>query len=272
MWQKLFINFLTIFISTEVCASPWNIEVGENKNFATYRYYSTNQYFDLHGNKQRKNSDFSKKELQFLSEYGVSRNWNIGFNLFGNNQIDSNSDKTNYELTGISRTDLFARRQLYRGNDYAISSQMSVSLPAYYINKNADGRVLYERTAAELALFAGYNFEMLNQNHWLASKIAYRHRTGVFDDQYLLSAQMGLRAHEKLAIIPEINITQSAKEIDQPLNSIAGDNNYNLTNAQISVAYNLTDNVSLQLGVFQHVAGRNAGAGGGGFLSLWLEL
>ena len=272
MWQKLFIKCLAIFISTEVYASPWNIDVDESNNFATYRYYSTNEYFDLHGNKQRKNSDFSKKELQVLSEYGLSENWNIGFNLFGNNQIDSNSHKTNYELTGISRTDLFARRQLYRNDDYAISSQMSVSLPAYYTNKNADGKVLYEKLAAELALFAGYNFEALGQHHWAASKIAYRHRTGVFDDQYLLSTQMGLRVHEKLAIIPEINITQSAKEIATPLNSIAGDNNYNLTNAQISVAYDITDNVSLQLGLFQHVAGKNAGAGGGGFLSLWLEL
>jgi hypothetical protein len=149
---------------------------------------------------------------------------------------------------------------------------MSLSLPAYYINKNADGKVLYERLAAELALFAGYNFEVLTQNHWLASKVAYRHRTGVFDDQYLLSAQMGLRAHEKLAIIPEINITQSAKEIATPLSSIAGDNNYNLSNAQISVVYNLTDDTAIQIGAFQHVAGKNAGAGGGGFLSLWLEL
>ncbi len=279
MLGKLFINLMfSLALASEVRASPWNIETGQWRNFVTYRYYATDKYFDTKGEKVAKSSDFSKNELQFLAEYGVAPKWNIGFNVFSSKQTDRNGDVVNYDLQGISRSDLFARRELYRDDDYALAAQGSFSLPSYYPNKTANSKILYEKAAAELALLMGANFDLLPNNdgflnaNWVAGKIAYRYRSGTFDDQYLLGAQLGLRINEKLAIIPEVNITQSTQLISQSLASVAGDNNYNLTNAQFSLAYNISNSTAVQIGFFQHLSGKNAGAGGGGLFSLWLAL
>jgi hypothetical protein len=275
---RLFIRFeiiilLLVLLASNTYANPWNFEKGAGQFISTYRYYATTGYFDIDGERRPKFGTFNKNELQLSADYGVAKKWNIGAEIFASRQSDEQNGSNIIEFTGISRADLRASYQLYRDAKYALAIQPSISLPPYYIKKYyAGGNPTFEHGAAALALATGYNFNFMSQNHWLASRLAYRHRLGdKLYDQYHLSAQAGLRVNDIIAFIPELNYTGLISSQKRAFNGIAGDNNYELLNAQLSVAYSIKPNTTLQIGAFRHLLGNNAGAGGGGIISLWLN-
>jgi hypothetical protein len=265
--------FLICLNVTQAIASPWNLQKNQIQTISTYRYYSTSDYFDIDGERRPKLGSFNKNELQLSVDYGLSEKWNIGAEMFVSRQSDNQNGDNIIEFVGINRADLRLNYQLFRNAKYAVALQPSVSLPPYYFHKYyAFGTPSFEKGAGEIAILAGYNFQLFQQNHWLASKIAYRHRlSDKLQDQYSLGMQAGLRLNDKIAIIPELNYTGLTSNAPKSFTTIAGDNNYDLLNTQISVAYQLNPSATLQIGAFRHLIGNNAGAGGGGLISLWLN-
>lgn len=260
-------------IDTKAYASPWNRPKGDSVHFITTRYYATDEFFDRQGHKRAKDGIFKKYEAQYYAEYGLDTAWTLGYNLFASHQRDTSPARASViELRGLTRADLFARYQLYRDDVYALAVQPSVSLPPYYTTEKIADSVLYDQPSAEVAVLAGRNVQVDGRTHWLAGKAAYRHRAGALDDQWLLEAQAGIKLTEALTFIPELSYTRSVHSITTQLRTIAGDNNYNLTKWHASFAYDLTSALTLQAGVFQHVAGVNVGAGGGGLFSVWMKL
>jgi hypothetical protein len=273
MWYVLFLFCFLCGSVNGTNASPWNRQKGESSHFFTARTYATDSYFDINGKKHAKGGNFTKYEAQYYAEYGVTPAWTVGYNLFASHQRDSSPSRASIiELRGLTRADLFARYQLYRDDTYAIALQPSLTLPPYYTTQKIADAVLYDQPAAEAAMLVGRNFLFYGKSHWLSAKAAYRHRGGALDDQYIVEAQAGIRLTDALSFIPEWSHIHAASPITVPLRTIAGDNNYTLTKLHASLAYQLTSALTLQAGAFQHVAGVNAGAGGGGLFSLWIQL
>ncbi len=277
------ITLLSGLLPSLAYSAAWTLDEGEEQHFITYRYYSTDSFFDRQGNERDKRGEFTKNEINYYAEYGWNADWTIGTSLFLTHEEDRqrfdvqdpvtgtfSEQQRTLELQGLSRADVFARYQVYRDDTYAVAVQPLLTLPPAYVG-GIPSEVTQEDGAIELGVLAGRNFELFGRKHYADSKLAYRHRFGDGDDQYILEALAGLSLADDWTLIPELQYTDAVGGIDSALTTIAGQNDYRLFKLQLSALYQITDGVGIQAGGFRHVSGRNTGAGGGGLLSLWLS-
>jgi protein XagA len=264
-------------------AGSWTLPEGEKQLILTTRFYATVNYFDGQGNLQAKRGRYRKREVQQYGEYGLSDVWTLGANVAYSSAKDvtradafalgddpAASDRS-ISISGLNRAELFARYQLYRDDVYAFAVQPLVALPPWYVRNQPDG-IPADPMEAELAVLGGRNFSLFGQSHYADFATAYRVRGQSLNDQLRFHAAIGLNLNERWTLLPEFDHTQNLGGITFATTTITGQNDYDLSKAQLSVLYHLSSRFSLQGGAFSHVDGRNTGAGGGGLLSVWIRL
>ncbi len=247
-------------------AGAWLQRPGETLFIQNAVFYATGEAFDASG---RRVSDpgFRKFEYNPYMEYGVNADWTLGASLFFQYLEQDNAQSGVLSNQGLGESELFARYKLLEEKGYALALQPSVTLPGHYFS--SDGPVAgREDWDAELTALAGYGFSLFGRDHYIEGKAAYRHRSGILDDQYRLSAGMGIGISEGWRIAPELSWTGRTQGGGSAV-SIAGQNDYELVKAQLSVVWEFSDRCAVQFGGYRHVSGEDTGAGGGVLLALW---
>ncbi len=211
--------------------------------------------------------DFTKIELNPYYEYGWDDRLTVGLSPFFH-YIDQQSTTGGSESNlGLAETEVFARYKVIEQGDWVFSLQPTLKLPSLYTDSSG---VKAGRTAmdAELAALFGIGFDAWGEHHFAGLEAAYRHRFGELDDQFITHATLGLGINEQWQVVTE---AESIFRVDDRAGavSVSGQNNYNLTKAQISAIYKLEDGRAWQAGFYRHIAGRDTGAGGGILLSHW---
>ncbi len=268
---------------SDAYGGAWTLEKGKQQYIVTYRSYATVAYFSGNGDRRDKLGRFNKQEVNVYSEYGVTNDLTAGVSLFVSRSSDvsranaytafeeSAPMSSKIELSGLRRTELFLRSQLYRDDAYVFSLQPVVSLPGYYVT-HSEGSAIADAFEWGADAMGGLNFSLLGRMHFADLSAGYRVRGDGLGDQYRLHAGVGLSLDDDWTLLPELDTTISATGIHLATTTITGQNDYDLTKAQLSAVYKVNDRVRLQGGIFDHVAGRNTGAGGGGLLSVWISL
>ncbi len=269
-----------VLLPTGAIAAAWTLPEDLAQHIVTYRYYSTDQFFDARGKKQDKRGHYRKHEAQYYGEYGVTDRITTGLSLIASREKDipridafdlnNASSAETISISGLTRSDVFARYQLYRDNRNALSVQGTVTMPALY-TEELPNTIVKDDWAGEIALSAGRNFAWLGQYHFVDLQAGYRYRRGILGNQINMQATLGLRPYADWLVLAQWRQTAAVGGINYAATTITGQNDHDLTVAQLSLAHNIHEQVTLEVGGFSHIDGRNTGAGGGGMVSVWLR-
>lgn len=220
-------------------------------------YYRSDRYWDGRGH-SRKQPTFNKLELNPYVEYGLTDETTLGANLFVQ-QLSQGS----HDNWALSDSEIFSRHTLFSKNTLMLSVEPLLKLPSFHVRDTLPkgGSDSFD---AQLAALAGYGFEWLGKHHYADANMAYRHRfDGALGDQLKTRIALGLSIIDSLQIIPALSYTHSLESPHAMAFSESGQTNYDLLKAECAVAYTLATQQVIQLGVFSHLQGRNAGAGDG---------
>lgn len=245
-------------------AGAWTLPAGEWEMHNSLLYYTSDEFFN-----ERRNRDpisrYDKVEFATYGEYG----WDDTLTLGGNVALNATTTQAANEWNhGISDPEFFARKRLWKGDSAVFSLQPLVKLPSV----SRDSRLPRSGTRewdAELRLLGGTSFQWINHHHYFDAGLAYRKRFGDLADQVRFDLTLGLRATEKLTIMPQLFTTWRLEEPNRSDRAQIFENDYNLVKPQLSAVYALTESSALQGGFFHDVYGKNSGQGSGVFISTW---
>ncbi|MGL5138770.1 MAG: hypothetical protein ACRC7G_13485 [Beijerinckiaceae bacterium] len=208
-------------------------------------------------------SRFTKAELGVFIEYGLTDTLTIGAlprfefreNRFGM-QADTNR--------GLSDSDIFLRSVLWRDNASVLSLQGTVIVPGGYDRRArlplGDGAFGYEAR-----LLAGHNFKVGEMPAFVELQVGYRFRAGSPADIVKVDATLGLRPADKWLIL-----LQSLSDFSVR-NQGTGGTDFDVSKLQISVVREIAPNVSIQLGAYKEIYGRNLNRGAAVLTALWIR-
>ncbi|MEK6747529.1 MAG: hypothetical protein AABY33_10925 [Pseudomonadota bacterium] len=245
-------------------AGAWTKSQGKGLLIQNFSYYSTDKYFDNSGNTQPINS-YAKYELNPYIEYGL-RDWlTIGANLFVE-RASQNGD-INW---GIGDSEFFARVRLLEKDSWVFSLEPMVKLPSLD-DKTDTPKIGNNNFDSGLTLAVGYGFKYRGLDHFINVDSGYRHRLGTPRDQLKFSATAGISVTNKTKILSQVFHTRMVTGNNSAIFTQSSSDDYDLTKLQISGMYKIYDSISLQVGAFTNVAGRNTGSGDGGLLAISKE-
>jgi len=239
-------------------------------------FYHNDTFFTPDGKRQSQ-PDYTKYELNYYAEYGLRDDLTLGANLFVH-QVEQETvredGQTRLSLsnTGLGDNELFVRWRVHEGEQYAISLQPLLKLPATY-TANRLPRGGRKKADAELAAQLGYAFEAFGRSHYADARLGYRHRFGEnINDQWRAEVVFGLNLNARWRFLPAIYTIWASEIPADTAFTQSGDNDFDLIKLEGAFEYQLSERLSLLFGAFSHVDGRNSGAGYGLFTGTGLRL
>lgn len=251
-----------------VWAAAWTLPQGKGQVITTASYYSTDRYYSASGTEFTQPA-YHKRSLDSLVEYGLRDEVTVGgtLRLEGLSQRHYSTGASEHN-TGIGNTDLFVRYKFWEQNGTVLAVQPMLILPR--VIDNGDYPELGSaHTAVEMRGLAATSFAWGGQYHFANVELAYRHRTGAPADQWQVDATLGLRPAKDWLVLGQWFSTWRADGLGMTTPTITDEENYELAKLQLTVVYDWSEAVSLQLGGFGHVRSRNTGGGGGMLASVW---
>lgn len=248
-------------------AGAWTLPKGAGELYLTGNYYSADKYYNASGD-DVSIPEFSKYELNPYYQYGYDNGLTVGVSAFLqqiNQDLANGAESDNW---GLGNTEVFARWRAYEDRQWVVSIQPLVAFPTYYADD--DPRAGREDFDGEVKALAGFHFDAMGRSHYVDAGFGYRARLGDEHDQWRANMTLGLALNEKWTLMPQIDVARAVGGTGNGV-SVAGVNDYDLTKVQLSGAYKLDDQYTLQLGAFSHVDGENTGAGGGVLFSVWMH-
>ncbi len=256
-----------VFMVSGVCAqralaAAWTQAKGKAQLITTLSSYASDRYFDLAGKRQPQ-STYAKQELSAYGEYGIEDWLTLGGTAF-----IARAEHNDEDNWGLPDTELFLRARLWQEHGWVLSAAPLVKLPGF-APRDHQPFIGSAKPAAGMQLSVGYGFEALGQHHFIALDGSYWHRTGVADDQLRLDATLGIGITPEITFMPQLFLTRRAHPRGASAFTQSSGDDYDLLTMRGSVLYALEENLSLQVGVYQDVRGKNAGAGTGALVALW---
>ncbi len=249
-------------IASIAYAGAWTQKASNILLINNFSYYINDRYFDNSGKKQHI-PDYQKYEINPYIEYGLRDGLTIGANLFFQRVSQDNiaGSHTNSNI-GIGDTELFIRKRLWQEDGWIFSAMPLIKLPSLE-SKYAQPNIGSNNYDMELTLSGGYGFKALNLNHFINIDASYRHRFGSPHDQLKLTTSAGISVSKNTMLLTQIFTTTRVNSNTNPLFTQSSGDDYDLTKLQISTIYKIDNKLSLQIGAFHNLDGRNIGNGNG---------
>lgn len=245
-------------------AGAWTRPEGNLQVITTALAYQTDRRFDNNGTSVPQ-PRYRKQEINPYIEYGLRDGLTVGANLF----LQRLDDSTN-TTTGLGDTELFLRTRLWERGSTILSFQPEVKLPSPHASAHSPA-IGSAHVDTGARLLGGRHFEWLGRSHYAEAELGYRLRGGESGNQVLAKATVGLSVASDLLLLPQVAQTWRTQSPAMPGFTQSPRDDYSLTRLQLSAVYRLSDTQAVQAGVFRHVEGRNAGAGGGALIAWWQE-
>jgi hypothetical protein len=274
-----FIITLLILPSTGIAAA-WNQEQGKSLLIINGLYSQSGSFYD-HSGEEILGVGAERYELNPYYEYGYSTDITLG-GTASLQRLDVNSPVTSWPKTRLTSFEVFARKQLYRDDNWAFALQPMLKFPGLY--PKADERFMGERQfSAEMRLSGGYGFEATlpnvpymysstgPQHHFINLELAFRHHGEKGKDEMRFDPTIGFHYSEESLMLLQAFSTFA---IGGSGNALVQGNNafgYDLIKMQISTVKKITPNLNVQLGSFQDLWGKNTIKASGALLSVWYQ-
>lgn len=258
----------------------WTQEEGKWFTAQQLSHFRTSHFLREDG-RRVKRPEFRKYEYNSYVEYGWQEGTTIGANLFLQS-LEADDEQFNPVTTslesftrtnfGLGDSEFFLRQRLWQGqifgNNTVVSIQPLLKLPVFYESGDQpqSGTDAFD---AELRLQAGYGFDFWGEHHYTKIEAAYRKRGGEWQDQLRFDATLGIGLGSDFTLMPQVFITQRAEGNGLSSQNLGAANDYDLTVGQVSLLYNVTEQTTLQLGVYSRLAARNTSDGEGITFGIW---
>lgn len=256
--------------SSDAHAAAWTLEDGQWQIITTVSAERADRAFDSSGRSVDRPS-FEKYSARALVEYGMT-NWltllvEPGFERVA---IDMPAGKETEQ--GLNSTGFGGRLRLYNGKKYIASVQGTFYVPGQL--RTTETTVLsYGSFDADARLLLGgggsLKLASMQRPYFWDLEVAYRWRSHEPANELHADFTAGLQLQERLQLLGQsFNIasamgqTAEARKIFPP---------FYLCKVQFSGVYKVTDRVSVQVGGFRDLTGRNIIEEEGVFSALWLK-
>lgn len=271
--------FLSLFIALSLIsgaafAGAWTQKQGALYFSQTTGIFSSNDFYDVSGAKQS-TLPYSKYETQLYVEYGLSDDWTAGANI-SYAAIQRQFTKNIFVATpggpvqfsvingagnsGWVDPEIFVRRRIFQDTRSVLSGEFLHKFPTQLERNNSTIAGTEERDL-EFAMLAGTNFEWLGEHHFIDTRAAYRIRGGQLKNQKTIDLKLGLRFWDDFLFIPAMYFTWSDEVPDAASFARDGREDFDLTKAEITIMYDWSPWLSLQISGFSHLDGKNVGDG-----------
>jgi len=252
----LCLGFLTF--SSEVLAGAWTLPAGQGQAVITGTLSSADRIFDSSSAMQPA-PRYNKFELQGLLEYGVTdRLTAIATPSLQHVDIAA----PHAARSGLGYADLGARYQLLSGDSWVLSGQTTLRVPGTFDNGHP-AAVGYTDTEVDVRGLVGYSFAVGPWPTFVDLQLAQRFRLGDIPNEFRADFTFGLRLLPHwLLLVQSFNVISEGA--GGPLFP-----SYDYQKFQLSVVYDLTTALSLQVGGFTTYAGRNALQENGVIAGMW---
>ena len=260
VWGSLFLFLIIIFNANFALAGAWTQKAGEGQLISQATYYTASGGFD--GNGLPLSGDlFTKAELSFYIEYGLTDQWTIGAQP-RLQYIRSAGPGFDAERFASGDWDFFLRRQVVRKGRYAVSAQGLLKVgEAYSMRSPASGNGAQE-VEARVAFGRSIGRSWLGEG-FVDVAPALRWRSGGYADQVRLDGTLGWT-------VPRMK-GQVLAEVHNTFGVGVGKADYDLTRVQITHVRPVWRRLSAQIGGYREIAGRGIAQGNGAILGFWFE-
>lgn len=257
-------------------AAAWLQEKGRSQLIVSTTFFKSDEFFDVQGNRNSQ-PEFTKLTYDFLYEYGLNDNWTIGVQPRYDQVRQLTADGFVNQNSGLASIDFWARRKiaqrynlLQQGDGAVLSAQSKLVLPGKE-SRRSTLPVSTNQIDAEFRVLAGYSFKAINDlYHYVNLEAAVKKRFETPSDEWALDLTLGTHVAQNWQILAQIFHTESLDVGGSGL-SLAATRDFSLTSGQLSVVRKFSDRYSMQVGVFDHLRGRNTGRGQGMLASLWIH-
>ena len=259
----LFLNPNTAF------AGAWTQAQDGIQLIVTGNYYSAEKMWDNQGQKQSQPT-YSKYELNPYIEYGLRDDLTLGANILldrAHQDAAAGSGRTNFD---IGDSEFFLRKRLINSSGYVMSVEPMIKLPSPE-NSSSQPRVGSSHPDLGLSIANGYGFSAWGLNHFADLDVQYRHRLGPSKDQVKISGTVGIGLTQRWMLMPQTFLTYRTSHNQTVTFTQSSSDDYNLIRLQLSAVYKMTDSLSLQMGGYGDIDGKNAGIGRGVLIALWKQ-
>ncbi len=252
-------------------AGAWGQDKGHFfLSMQTY-FYTTDQYFDCHGNSHDRGGRFNKYELNPYLEYGLSSRDTLIANIFFDILTDdaSGSQKT---TVGLADMEIGLQHRLYKGDVGVAAIQGLLVIPTGY-DIDDDPRLGYGRFGAEASFLYGRWFKLFKHYGFMDLRMGLRQYFGYPATQLhpVITAGYDLSQRWQLMASAEMHYgldNGSEKKIGP---NVLIQPNYRLLKLTLSARYRLGSHYSLVASAYSHAWGEDTGRGGGGYVSIWFS-
>ena len=251
----------------------WTFPQGNGQVILNNTYYRAGDEFTKGGNRRAFSDDgeFTKYEFNPYIEYGIRDDLTLVLNLFARRVAFAN-DFSSDDNFGFADPEIALRYRLTPPESRTVwAVQANVKLPISYPDGNPP--LGNEQTDVEARVLVGRGFSIGDRWAYWNVELGYRFRDKEPADEIKFEATLGVSPIAKWLLIGQFFGTvglrngTSVRIGDNP----TIDPNYDLYKVQLSVVYELTDSVRLQLGYVRDLAGRNTGAGEAALLAVWFR-
>jgi hypothetical protein len=254
-------------------AGAWTYAAGTGQVIFNNTYYRATHEFTKSGDRRSFSDDgeFTKFEFNPWIEYGLRDDLTMVLNLFVRRVAFSNdfTDDTNF---GIADPEIGLRYRLSPPDAKTVwAVQGLVKLPLS--EPDATPPLGNEQTDVEARLLVGRSFSIGPRWGYWDVEVGYRFRDEEPADEIKLEATLGVSPIERWLLIGQFFGTVGLRNGTSIRieNNPTIDPNYDLYKVQLSIVYELTRSVRLQLGYLRDLAGRNTGAGEAALLAVWFR-
>lgn len=257
-----------ILASSGAYAGAWTQGQGQGVAIVTANYGSSDHLWDNAGTKRRQ-PDYDKATLNPYIEYGYADGTTIG----GSAQLvrvhqDAQLGIAENTRYGLGDTEIFVRQRIIDFGGLVFSVQPMIKLPSPD-NSNASPKIGSDNLDAGIAGLAGFGFDMFGYHHFADMGMEYRHRFGDPKDQVRTSATLGIGVADSWTIMPQLFITHRTNSPNVPVFTQSPEDDFNLTQLQLSAVYKYNSDFSFQFGGYSSIDGKNAGEMDGALFSVW---
>lgn len=228
-------------------------------------YYTTDHFWTHRGDKRPAFHRFRRWSALLYAEYALTCRDSMTLNGGYSRALDP----LNGNCQGLEDIEWGWKHALYQENAFAVTSRLIAILPA----GKTKSSIRYGKLGGEIALLCSDQFKFFCRQGWYDCMIAYRSYQGFPSNQ--IRAEMALGCHlpfeSALIATGQFWCGLSHTHSQRHANMIVNHPSYKLLNAQIEYLITFLSHITLSVGAFGHLWGRNIGTGGGCFAGTWID-
>lgn len=234
-------------------------------SLAYYSYYITDHFWSGKGKKLPAYNHFIKHSVRSYSEFFFTDRDSVSLN----GGYSAVKESINRNSQGIEDLELGWQHQFYQKNCSALSVKCTATVPV----GPKKSCIRYGKFACEAKILYSKAFQTSLLPFWYDLDLGYKFYQGFPSDRINADAALGCRLFRDLFLILAARMEYSVNNGDSAknLNNICFHPNQRLASLQAQLLYRLCSHITISLGGFQHVWGRNVGAGGGFYAGSWFD-